>query len=557
MQKPATSHGLDYPWLGSYPPELDWGAEIGIKPMHMLLDDAVARFGDRPCIDFLGRRYDFARVGRLVNRAAKGLRALGVGPGIKVGLHLPNSPYSVICYYAVLKAGGIVVNYNPLYATPELEYQISDSETDLMVTLDSASLYGKLGPLVGRTRLKRIIMCRLAEALPFPRNWLYPWVMRREVAKVPSDAMHVPFSRLIANDGAFAAEPIDPHRTIALLQYTGGTTGVPKAAMLTHANLYANTEQCARWFSHTPEGPRRILGVLPLFHVFAMTVIMNWALHEGAEMILLPRFKLDDLLEAISRKKPTALAGVPTLFNAILNAPNLTRYDLSSLHYCVCGGAPLPGELRIAFEKAAGAKLREGYGLSECSPVVTCNPVNAEVRPGSVGLPYPRTMVQILSLDPPRRPLPPGETGEICVAGPQVMPGYWKRPEETAKVMVDGLLATGDIGHMDADGFLYVTDRLKDMIIASGFKVYPRNVEEVVLAHPAVLECAVVGVPDSYRGQTVKAFAALKPGASLTAEALTSYLADKLSPMEMPKLIEFRASLPKTAVGKISKKDLL
>jgi long-chain acyl-CoA synthetase len=557
MQKVAQGQTSTYPWLRSYPPEIDWGTEIGVKPLHMLLDDAVARFSDRPCIDFLGRRYDYAEIGRLANRAAKGLRALGVGPGIKVGLHLPNSPYSVICYYAVLKAGGIVVNYNPLYATPELERQIVDSETDMMVTLDSASLYAKLGPLLGRTRVKRVIVCGLAEALPFPRNWLYPWVMRREVAHVPSDAMHVAFSQLIANDGAIAAEPVDPHRTIALLQYTGGTTGMPKAAMLTHANLYANAEQCARWFAHTRNGPRSILGVLPLFHVFAMTVIMNWALHEGAKMILLPRFKLDDLLDVLSRKKPTAFAGVPTLFNAILNAPNFSRYDLSSLQYCVCGGAPLAGELRTAFEKATGTRLREGYGLSECSPVVTCNPMNAEVRPGSVGLPYPQTVVRILSLDPPRRHLPPGETGEICVSGPQVMAGYWKRPEETESVMVDGLFATGDIGYMDADGFLYVTDRLKDMIIASGFKVYPRNVEEVVLTHPAVLECAVVGVPDPYRGQTVKVFVALKPGQSLTAEALTSYLAAKLSPMEMPKLIEFRTSLPKTAVGKISKKDLL
>jgi long-chain acyl-CoA synthetase len=557
MQKVAAGQASTYPWLRSYPPDIDWGAEIGVKPLHMLLDDAVARFADRPCIDFLGRRYVYAEIGRLVNRAAKGLRALGVGPGIKVGLHLPNSPFWVICYYAALKAGGVVVNYNPLYATPELEHQIVDSETDLMVTLDSASLYGKLAPLLGGTRLKRVIVCRLADALPFPRNWLYPWVMRGEVAQVPSDALHLRFSQLIANDGAVAARPIDPHRTVALLQYTGGTTGVPKAAMLTHANLYANTEQCARWFSHAPAGPRRILGVLPLFHVFAMTVVMNWALHEGAEMILLPRFKLDDLLDNLSRKKATALAGVPTLFNAMLNEPSLSKYDLSSLHYCVCGGAPLAWELRTAFEKATGAQLREGYGLSECSPVVTCNPLDAETRPGSVGLPYPQTVVRILSLDPPRRALPPGETGEICVSGPQVMAGYWKRPEETEKVMVDGFLATGDIGYMDEDGFLYVTDRLKDMIIASGFKVYPRNVEEAVLTHPAVLECAVVGAPDPYRGQTVKAFVALKPGSSLTAEALTSYLAAKLSPMEMPKLIEFRPSLPKTAVGKISKKDLL
>ena len=557
MLQATEGEGSTYPWLASYPREIDWAAEIGVKPMHALLDDAVARFANRPCIDFLDRRYTFAEIGRLANRAAKGLRAIGVGPGIKVGLHLPNCPYSVICYYAVLKAGGTLVNFNPLYATPELERQIEDSETDVMVTMDIASLYDKLGPLVGRSRLKHVIVCRLAGALPFPRSWLYPWVMRHEVARIPADGRHLPFARLIANDGAIAAEPIDPHNAVALLQYTGGTTGVPKAAMLTHANLYANAEQCARWFANVPEGPRRILGILPLFHVFAMTVVMNWALHEGAEMILMPRFKLDDLLRTLSRKKATALAGVPTLFTAMLNAPNLADHDLSSLHYCVSGGAPLARELAVAFEKAIGARLLEGYGLSECSPVVCCNPVNAEAPPGSVGLPYPRTVVKILSIDAPRRPLPPGETGEICVAGPQVMAGYWKRPDETEKVMVDGLLATGDIGHMDKYGYVFITDRLKDMIIASGFKIYPRNVEEVVMSHPAVLECAVVGVADPYRGETVKAFVTLKPDQSLTAEALTDYLAGRLSAVELPKQIEFRASLPKTAVGKISKKDLI
>ncbi len=561
MQQATASGTAAYPWLASYPLDVDWGAEIDVKPLHALLEDAVARFPDRPCIDFLDRRYSFAEIGRLANRAAKGFQALGVGPGVKVGLHLPNSPYSVICYYGILKAGGTVVNFNPLYTTRELGHQIEDSETDIMVSLDVVSLYAKLGPLIGASRLKHVVICRLADALPFPRNWLYPWVMRHEVAHIPSDAIHVPFARLAGNDGIMVAPPIDPYRAVALLQYTGGTTGVPKAAMLTHANLYTNAEQCVRWFTNAPAGPRRILGVLPLFHVFAMTVIMNWALFEGAEMILMPRFKLDDLLRMISRKKPTVMAGVPTVFNAMLNAPDLARHDLSSLYYCVSGGAALAQELRVAFQKATGAKLLEGYGLSETSPVICCNPVNpradAPPPPGSVGLPYPRTVMSVRAIDPPHHTLAPGETGEICVAGPQVMAGYWKRPEETQHVLTDGVFATGDVGHMDAKGYFFITDRLKDMINASGFKIYPRNIEEAVLTHPAVLECAAVGVPDPYRGETVKLFLALKPGQSLTAEALTAFLADKLSPLEMPKQVEFRASLPKTAVGKISKKDLL
>ena len=318
-------------WLKSYPKDVDWGAPIGVKPLHALMDDAVARFAQQPCIDFLGKRYDYAEVGRLVNRAAKGLKALGVRPGIKVGLCLPNTPYSVICYYAALKAGGTIVNFNPFYAERELAHQIEDSDTDIMVILDAVQLYAKLAAVMAGSRLKHIVVCRLAEALPFPRNWLYPWVMRHEVAQIPADAMHVPFDRLIDNDGAIAAEPTNPHSSIALLQYTGGTTGVPKAAMLTHANLYANAEQCSRWFAHIGGGPRITLGVLPLFHVFAMTVVMNWALHEGAEMVLLPRFELDELLMTVQRCRPTAMPGVPTIFNAILNAPNLATYDLSSL----------------------------------------------------------------------------------------------------------------------------------------------------------------------------------------------------------------------------------
>lgn len=557
MQQTATGATESFPWLNSYPPGIDWGAAIAVKPMHALMDDAAVHFGDQPCIDFLGRQYSYAEIGRLVNRAAKGFRALGVGPGIKVGLCLPNTPYFVICYFAILKAGGTLVNFNPLYTERELIHQIEDSESAIMVTLDAASLYDKLAAVIGRTRLRKLVVCRMAEALPFPRNWLYPWVMRHEVARIPADAIHVPFDRLIDNDGAMAADAIDPRTAIALLQYTGGTTGIPKGAMLTHANLYANTEQCARWFAHVGDVPKRTLGVLPLFHVFAMTVVMNWAVHEGAEMILLPRFHIADLLKTISKKKPSIMPGVPTLFNAILNAPGLAKYNLRSLQFCISGGASLPNELSVAFERATGARVLEGYGLSETSPVVCCNPIKGEARPGSVGLPYPATVIRIFSIDPPRRALAIGETGEISVSGPQVMVGYWKRPDETAKVMIDGYLATGDIGHMDKDGYVFITDRLKDMINASGFKVYPRNIEEAILLNPSVLECAVVGLSDPYRGQTVKAFVTLKAGATLSAEQLTTFLADKLSPIEMPKQIEFRSALPKTAVGKISKKQLL
>jgi len=544
------------PWLAGYPADIDWAAEIPVAPLNRLLNDAVARFPERPCIDFLDRKFTYAEIGGLVDRAAKGLAELGVRPGAKVGLFLPNCPYFVVFYYAVLKAGGTVVNYNPLYAEREVVRQIEDSDTEIMVTLDLAVLYDKLAAAAGQTRLRRIVVCRMADILPFPRNWLFPLAMYRQIAAPRRDDRWVDFRELAANDGAFAAVPVDPAQAIALLQYTGGTTGTPKAAMLTHANVYANAVQCATWFTGAVAGQERMLGVLPLFHAFAMTAVMNWSLRLGAEMILMPRFHLARLLRAIHRKRPTTMTGVPTLFAAIANHPKLDRYDLSSLRFCVSGGAPLPAELRDRFERLTGCRLVEGYGLSECSPVIACNPLEGGGKPGAVGLPYPRTTIEILSPEPPRRPLPVGERGEVCIAGPQVMAGYWKRPEETAATIIDGRLHTGDVGYLDADGYLFVTDRLKEMINVGGYKVYPRMVEEAIYLHPAVAECAVIGLPDPYRGETVKAFVAPQAGKVLTESELTDFLADKLSPIEMPRLIEFRAELPKTAIGKIEKKAL-
>ncbi len=546
-----------YPWLASYPAGVDWAAPIAPAPVHRLLEDAVARHPGRPCIDFLDKRWTYRELGRLVDRAAKGLIGLGVGPGSKVGLFLPNSPYFVILYYAVLKAGGTVVNYNPLCAEREVEHQIEDSDTDIMAALDMASHQDKLAALLGRTRLKRLVVCPLADALPFPKNWLMPLVMRGQIAPMPADERYVSFKALIDNDGVFPAPAIEPERTVALLQYTGGTTGVPKGAMLTHANVHANAIQCGRWFAGAGiEGQPRMLGVLPLFHVFAMTTVMNWSLHAGAEMILLPRFRLDQLVKTIHKKRPNAMAAVPTLLTAIVGFPKLARYDTSSLKFCISGGAALPTELRQDFERLTGARVVEGYGLSEASPVVCCNPLDGTGKPGSIGLPFPRTVVETVSTEQPGRVMPAGEKGEICITGPQVMRGYWKRPEDSAAALRGGRLHTGDVGYIDADGYVFIVDRLKEMINAGGYKVYPRVVEDAIYGHPAVRECAVIGVPDPYRGQTVKAFVALHPGRHVSAEELAAFLADKLSAIEMPKAIEFRQSLPKTAIGKIQKTAL-
>lgn len=539
-----------------YPPDIAWEAEFPERPLDTLLDDSVRRFGDRPCLDFLGRKYSYREVGDLVARAAKGFARLGVGPGVHVGLHLPNTPFYVICYYAVLKAGGTVVNFNPLYVEHELIHQIEDAQVGIMVTLDLKALYGKLAPLLGRTRLARIVVCRLADALPFPKNLLFPLLKRAEIASVPDDPRHVRFGRLIANDGAFERPQIDPRRSIAVLQYTGGTTGTPKGAMLTHYNLVANATQCHLWFNMVREGDERTVAVIPFFHVFAMTTELNFGIKTGAELAMIPRFDLELLLQTIDRVKPSFFPAVPTIFTAIKNHKNLARYDLSSIRRCISGGAPLPLEVKAEFEALTGCEVVEGYGLSETSPVATCNPLGHPGKAGSIGLPVPGTLVEIVSLDDPEIVLGTGERGEIRISGPQVMAGYWEKPEETARCLKDGKLRTGDVGYIDEEGFIFLVDRIKDMIIAGGYNVYPRNVEEAIYQHPAVLECCVVGVPDPYRGQTVKAFIVLREGAALEPDALRAFLADKLSPIEMPKLVEFRATLPKTAIGKISRKDL-
>ena len=549
--------GAAQPWLAGYPGNVDWHAEIPVRPLYALLDEAVARYAERCCVDFLDKRYSYREIGELANRVAKGLRRLGVKRGTKVGLFLPNCPYAVIFYYGILKAGGTVVNFNPLYAERELIHQIEDSDTEIMVTLDLKALCGKLLPLVKKTGLKTVIVCSMAAILPFPKNILFPVAKRKEIARFADGDRTVSFDEVVANDGAVVPPEIDPRTEIALLQYTGGTTGVPKGAMLTHANAVANAMQLRLWAPALGGQAEKILGVLPLFHVFAMTVVMNHGLLLGAEMILLPRFDLKQLLKTIDKKKPTVFVGVPTLYAAINNAKETASTNLRSLKYCISGGAPLPLEVKHRFEELSGCVLVEGYGLSETAPVATCNPFLGENRRGSIGLPLPGTTVEIVAIDGSERVLPAGERGEVCIRGPQVMAGYWKKPEETAKAMRGGRFHSGDIGYIDAEGYIYIVDRLKEMILCGGYNVYPRNVEEAIYMHPAVAECAVIGVADPYRGQTVKAFVVLREGESVTKDALCEFLKDKLSPIEMPKQIEFRQSLPKTAIGKILKKTLV
>lgn len=543
------------PWLAAYPANVKWDAEIPERRLYALMDHAVERHAKNEAIDFLGKTYSYADIGDLVDRAAEGLQKIGVREGVKVGLFLPNTPYSVIGFFAILKAGGTVVNYNPLYAERELIYQIENSETDILITLDLKVLYDKVPSLLEKSRLKKAVICRMQDILPFPKNFLFPLLKGKEIAKIPSDGEHVRFSALIANDGRPDEPRIDPLKDIAVLQYTGGTTGVPKGAMLSHANLYANAMQCDMWFPSDGQ-PDRIMGVLPLFHVFAMTIVMNYAVFKGSAMILVPRFEIEQLLATVQRARPTIMPGVPTIFTAINNFVDLAKYDLSSLQYCLSGGAALPLEVKQSFERLTGCTLVEGYGLSETAPVATANPFQGENKEGSIGMPLPGTHIDIVSIED-GKPMPQGEAGEICIRGPQVMLGYWNNREATKEAMAGGHFHSGDIGYMDKQGYTFIVDRLKEMIIAGGYNIYPRNVEEAIYMHPSVAECAVVGIPDDYRGQSVKAYVVLGAGKSLSDDDLKKFLSDKISKIEMPSKIEFRNDLPKSAIGKILKKMLL
>lgn len=545
------------PWSRSYPPDIDWQAQISDEPMPAVLDRQAAADGDRSCINFLGRLSSYRDVATLSDRMAKGLQDLGIGKGDRVGLFLPNTPYAVIAFYGALKAGAIVVNFNPLYADEEVRKQIDDSGVKIMITLDLKLMLPKLQRMLGRPPLEKIVVCSMSAALPFPKAQLFKVFKYSEIATAKDDAGLVSYETVIENDGNYLRHAIDPRKDVAVLQYTGGTTGVPKGAMLTHANIAINARQVSMWDGEPGENQPRVLGVLPLFHVFAMTVVMNAAIVAGAEMILLPRFDVITTLKTIQKTKPTQFPGVPTLFNAIDQEPTADKYDLSSIEICISGGAPLPVKVKQAFEGRTGCKLVEGYGLSESSPVAACNPVEGVNKEGSIGLPLPQTYLEIRGLDDPDMLMPMGESGEVCISGPQIMAGYWGRPDETARTVRNGRLHTGDIGYMDEDGFTFIIDRLKDLILCSGYNVYPRTIEEAIYRHPAVAEVTVVGIPDDYRGEAPKAFIRLKEDQTLDADDLKAFLKDKISPIEMPQEIEFRDELPKTMIGKLSKKELV
>jgi len=553
----------DMPWIKSYPPGVRWDADIPLTPVQQILEKSASKWPNNPAVDFMGRKISYSELDDLANRAANGLQKLGVEPGVHVGLYLPNTPHYLVGLFGVLKAGGTVVNYSPLDAAKELQHKIEDSRTDFLITLDMATLYPQMAAMLSKTRLKKLIVGSLGEMSAQPDAVNAQMQATKQLSSVPNDDRHITFQALLDNDGIYRSYPIaDLTDAIAVLQYTGGTTGLPKGAMLTHANLTAATCQCIETTRTNPptldEGKERVLAVLPPFHIYALTVNMLLGIQIGAELVLHTRFDVDAVVKDLTEKKITAFPGVPTMFVAVLNHHGAAKADLSSLKWCNSGGAPLPLEVQRSFEKLTGCRLAEGWGMTETSPTGTFTPVTNEARAGSCGVPSPGITIKFLDTADNTTYVPLGRSGELCIKGPNVMKGYWKKPDATAEIMTpDGFMRTGDVGYMDEDGYVYIVDRTKDMLLCGGFNVYPRVLEEAVYKHPSVEQVTVIGIKDEYRGQSPKAFVKLKAGAaSFTLKELQEFLKDRLGKHEMVQALEIRDSLPLTPAGKISKKEL-
>lgn len=550
---------MEKPWLALYPQQVPHSIDYPRKPLQQFLKEAAEQFPHKTAIHFLGKELTYKEIYEQAIKLASYLQQLGLEKGDRVLIMLPNCPQAVISYYAVLFAGGIVVQTNPLYTERELQYQLNDSGAKIIIALDL--LYPRIIKVKAHTNVEHMIITSIKDYLPFPKNVLYPFVQKKQtgmIVRVKHEGdCHLFTKALSLASGKVKEAHVDPVEDVALLQYTGGTTGFPKAAMLTHYNLTANTFMCTKWMYKCERGNESILGVLPFFHVYGMTAVMNLSIMEGYKMILLPKFDVETTLKTIEKQRPTLFPGAPTIYIALLNHPSLKKYDLSSIKICISGSAPLPVEVQEQFETVTGGKIIEGYGLTEASPVTHSNFIwDGKRIKGSIGVPWPDTEAMIVSLETGER-ANVNEIGEIVVRGPQVMKGYWNRPEETAATLRDGWLYTGDLGYMNDEGYFFVVDRKKDMIIASGYNVYPREVEEVLYEHPKVQEAVVIGVPDAYRGETVKAFIVLKEGEQCTEEELDQFMRSKLAAYKVPRIYEFRKELPKTAVGKILRRALV
>lgn len=551
---------------------------IPSQALYAILDETVARFPRSIAIDFEGETLTYAQLGEKIDKMARGLQKKGIGKGSKVALCLPNSPYYLISYYAILKAGGTVVNLNPLQPAKEMVHLLNTSKAQMVIAIGVKDVYDNLKEAVSLSNTDiKVVHASLADALPRVKKWglklvnaaPIKWLLKK-IKKFDTISKGVELSQKSKDDlsfndflkhGTMSDVPvIDPENDVALLQFTGGTTGLPKAVMLTHQNLTANTHQASAWFKGVKQGEDSMLAVIPFFHVFAMTVAMNLSIKNGLKIIALPKFDPQTTLKTIQDKKPTLFPGIPTLYAKLMNEKNIKEFDLSSIQYCIAGGMPLAAEVKAAFEKITGCVLVEGYGLSESSPVAVCNPLDGENKPKSIGLPLPNTTIELIDIETGELVTEFNKKGEICIRGPQVMKGYFNNKAATDETIKDGRLHTGDVAYRDEDGYYFIIDRIKDLIITNGYNVYPRHVEDVIYEMDAVQECIVGGMarPDRPGDEMVVAWIKVKDGEVLDKQALNKLFEEKLTFYQRPKEIIYEVEdLPKTDVGKLSRKDVI
>ena len=558
---------LERPWYQFYDEGVPRTIDVPPIPLYTFVEDAARDFPDHVGVKMVLKylplglsihaSLTYRELLAAVHTFAAALHQMGVRPGDRVAIMLPNTPQYVIAFMGTLRAGAIAVNTNPTYTPRELAHQMKDSGAETIVML--SPLYERLQAVRDEVPIKRVIITDIPEYVKGPFKGLTERTLRKEglMTHVP-EGEGVYHWQTVMNMGGTPPDIHPDPNEVALFQYTGGTTGVPKAAMLTHRNLVANTMQVAAWIPRFDRGKVIMMGALPFFHVYGMTVSLLLGLYNGGKVVMVPNPRpIDIVMEAIHHERCNLFPGVPTMYIAIINHPRVHKYDLKSVEACISGAAPLPVEVQQRFEAITGGRLVEGYGLTEASPVTHSNPIYGKRKMGSIGLPFPSTDAKIVDMNTGET-LPPGKVGELCVKGPQVMKGYWNRPEETKLVLdEEGWLHTGDIARMDEEGYFYIVDRKKDIIIASGYNIIPREVEEVLYMHPKVLEAVVAGVPDPYRGETVKAYIVLKPGEQATEEEIIAFCREHLAPYKVPKLVEFRSELPKSQVGKFLRRVLV
>lgn len=553
---PDPSATPDRPWIRKYPPGVPPEIEVPQTLLPELLEQAVRRSPDSLALVYYGARWTYRRFWEESGRFAAALAREGIGPGDRVALYLPNCPAYPIAFFGILRAGATVVQVSPLYLGQDLVRLLRDSQPKALVTLEI--LHPNLSRIAGEVSVPCVFVGRFRDFYPWPKRLLVNSVLRRRGMSTtyPVGPTVRRWKAALKAAAVPSVPPTDPATTVAVLQYTGGTTGVPKAAMLTHRNLVANVTQANTWNTTREPGREVILACLPFFHIYGLTVALLAGLVEGSTVVIQTRPEVRELLRLIDRYRPTQLPGIPVLYQAFLQQPDLARYRLRSIKFCMSGSSPLPVELQRAFEQLTGAVVVEGYGLSETSPVTHANPVRGERRLGSIGVPIPSTDQRIVDAETGNRVLAAGEVGELSVRGPQVMLGYYRRPEETQAALRDGWFLTGDLARTDADGYAYVVDRKKDMINVGGLKVYPREVEEVLFQHPAVADAAVVGVPDPRQGEVPKAFVVRKAGSTATEAELVAFVRDRIAHYKAPRTVEFRESLPRSGIQKVLRRVL-